>query len=82
MAHKAYVLIEVERGLADTVVAELSYKPGLLTAEPTFGRHDVVALIEAPNFDDLAEVVRSVIAEADHITHTETLVVSHLRHRR
>ena len=82
MSVKAYVLIDVEKGLADTVVAELNHKPGVLTAEPIFGRHDVIALIEAPEFDDLAAVVRSVIAEADHVTHTETLVVSVLRHKR
>ena len=82
MTHKAYVLINVERGQADTVVAELTHKPGIITAEPIFGRCDVLALIEAPDFDYLAEIVRSEIAEADHVVHTETLVVSGLKHKR
>ena len=82
MVCKAYVLIDVERGQADTVVAELMHKPGVITVEPIFGSHDVVALIEAPEFADLAEIVRSVIAEADYVVRTETLVVSGMKHRR
>jgi len=82
MPHKAYVLIDVEKGLADTVVTELSHKPGVVTSEPVFGRHDVVALIEVQDFDDLAEIVRSVVAEKDHVVRTETLVVSSFKHKK
>ncbi len=82
MAHKAYVLIDVEKGSADTVAAELMHKSGVLAVEPVFGQYDVVALIEAKDFDDLADVVRNVIAQADHVVRTETLVVSGVKHKR
>ena len=76
MKQRAYVLIEAEKGQADTVAAELSSKQGILTADRVFGRHDVVAIIEADDINGLAVIVRNNIALADHVVRTETLVVT------
>jgi len=76
MKQRAYVLIEAKKGQADTVAAELSNKQGVLTADRVFGRHDVVAIIEANNLDGLVVIVRNNIAPAEHIVRTETLVVT------
>ena len=76
MSQRAYVLIESEKGQADTVAAELTHKDGILKADQVFGRCDVVALIEADDLEGLVVIVRNKIAPADHVVHTETLIVS------
>jgi DNA-binding Lrp family transcriptional regulator len=76
MSNRAYVLIEVAKGQADTVAAELNRSPGVMNVNTVFGRYDVVALIEASEFGGLAQIVRNTIAEADHVLRTETLVLS------
>ena len=76
MSHRAYVLIEAEKGQGDTVAAELSHKRGILKADQVFGRCDVVAEIEAADLEGLVLIVRNEIAPADYVFHTETLIVS------
>ena len=76
MKRRAYVLIQVDKGQADTVAAELNGKRGVVNVEQVFGHHDVVALIEADDIDSLAVIVRNALAEADHVVRTETLVVT------
>ena len=75
MSKKAYVLIDVEKGEAGGVAAELSGKPGILTADVIFGHHDVVAVIEADDVDGLERIVRNVIIPADYVARTQTLLV-------
>ena len=83
MSQRAYVLIEAAKGQADTVATELMGKQGILSVDRVFGRHDVVAIIEAENLNGLVVIVRNEIAAADHVVRTETLVVTssttHLR---
>ena len=78
MSRKAYVLITVEKGQADTVAAELSHGEGVLAVDPVFGQYDVVAIIEASDIDRLKMVVRNVIAGAEHVIHSETLLTTSL----
>ena len=76
MSIKAYILIAVEKGQADSVDAELSHREGILTVDPVFGQYDVVALIEAADVDGLKAIVRNEIAQAQHVVRTETLLVT------
>jgi DNA-binding Lrp family transcriptional regulator len=76
MKKKAYVLVDAERGQAVAVAAELSGKHGILAADPIFGRHDVIATIEADDLNGLVKLVRDEIAQAEHVTHTETFIVA------
>jgi len=76
MSQRAYVLITSGKGEADTVAAEITHKDGVLTADQVFGQYDVMALIEADNLEGLVSIVRNEIATADHVVHTETLIIS------
>lgn len=76
MKQRGYVLIQAEKGQADTVAAELSGKRGIIAADQVFGQHDVVAVIEAEDLEGLVAIVRNEIAAADHVVRTETLLVS------
>ena len=76
MSHRAYVLIEAQKGQDDTVAAELMGKQGILSADRVFGRHDVVAVVEAEDLDGLVRIIRNEIAPAEHVIRTETLVVT------
>lgn len=75
MSRGAYVLIDAERGKTMDVVLALSGKPGILTAEPILGPHDVIAVIEANNVDALAHVVETEIAAVEGILRTDTCLV-------
>jgi DNA-binding Lrp family transcriptional regulator len=76
MKYRAYVLIQAEKGQADTVATELSGKEGILTVDRVFGQHDLVAVIEALNLEGLVGIVRNEIAPSPHVARTETLVVT------
>ena len=76
MSLRAYVIIESEKGQADTVAAELYGMEGILTTDQVFGQYDIVALIVANDLERLAMIVRNEIAPLDHIIRTETLIVS------
>jgi DNA-binding Lrp family transcriptional regulator len=76
MSQRAYVLIEAQKGQADTVAAELMGKQGILSVDRVFGRHDIVAVIEAEDLDGLVMIIRNEIAPAEHVVRTETLVVT------
>jgi len=52
------------------------HQDGVLTADQVFGQCDVVALIEANDLQGLVSIVRNEIALADHVVHTETLIVT------
>ena len=76
MSQKAYVLIKADKGETDTVATELTHLDGVLTADQVLGRYDVVAVIEADDLEGLVSIVRNEIAKADHVVHTETLIVT------
>ena len=76
MSTRSYMLIQSEKGQADTVAIELSGRQGILTVDQVFGQYDVVALIEADDLEGLVMIVRNEVAPLDHVIRTETLVVS------
>ena len=73
---KAYVLVDVEKGEAGNVAAEVSGKPGILTVDVVFGHNDVVVVIQADDTDGLVKIVRDEIAPAEYVARTETLLVT------
>jgi DNA-binding Lrp family transcriptional regulator len=81
MRQKAYVLIDSVKGEARSVAAELTGKPGIISADVIFGHHDPVAVIEADDVEGLLEIVRYEICSAEHVVHTETLLVASPRER-
>jgi DNA-binding Lrp family transcriptional regulator len=75
MTKKAYVLIDVEKGQGGAVAAELSDRPGIIATDVILGPHDVVAIIEAENVDELVRIVRDDITQADGVLRTDTMLV-------
>ena len=75
MRRKAFVLIEVEKGEAGIVAAELDGKAGIVSADRVFGRCDLVAVIEAADINGLEKVAREIIAPVPYVSRTETLLV-------
>jgi len=76
MSKKAYILINAEKGQAGCVAAELSDKPGVLSADTVLGPHDVVALVEASDFDELMKILRTAIMPVEGITSTDTMLIT------
>jgi len=82
MRKKAFVLIDAEKGEAGSVAAELTGRPGIISADVIFGQHDLVAVIEADDVEGLLEIVRYKILSAEHVVHTETLLAASPRERK
>jgi len=76
MSIKAYILINAEKGQAGCVAAELSDKPGVLSADTVLGPHDVVALIEANDFNELMKTLRTVLLPVEGIIGTDTMLIT------
>ena len=75
MSRKAYVLITAAKGEASSVAVELNGRPGILATDVVWGPHDVVAVVEADNIDELVRLVRNEIVAADGVVRTDTLLV-------
>ena len=79
MKKKAYLLIDAEKGQSSSVVLALGQNPGVLSADVVWGPHDVIAIVEADDIEQLMHLVQSNISLIDGITHIETclLVTGH-----
>jgi len=75
MTKKAYVLIDVEKGQSGSVAAELSGRAGIIITDVILGPHDVVAIVEAENVDEIVRIVRDEITQADGVVRTDTMLV-------
>jgi len=72
---KAYLLIETRPGTSEDVVKGIKMRfENVLHADSVYGRHDVVAVIEAPDLKTLNEFVYKVIEKDPNIVHTETAI--------
>ncbi|AUS78052.1 AsnC family transcriptional regulator [Actinoalloteichus sp. AHMU CJ021] len=75
---KAYILIQTEVGKAAAVAEQISGIPGVTTAEDVTGPYDVVVRAEAPNVDELGQLVVANIQNVQGITRTLTCPVVRL----
>ncbi|MBN1374966.1 MAG: Lrp/AsnC ligand binding domain-containing protein [Dehalococcoidia bacterium] len=72
---KAYVLILVETGKAETVVEALRSKPGITEADMVVGPHDVVAILNGPDAEAIARIVVNDIQSTRGVQRTLTYMV-------
>jgi DNA-binding Lrp family transcriptional regulator len=72
---QAYILIQTEVGKASDVSLEIRQVSGVALAEEVTGPYDVIARVEAPNVDELGQLVISRIQDIKGITRTLTSTV-------
>lgn len=72
---KAYVLIHVRPGSVPEVVRNLRNIKGVIEANMTFGPYDVVAVIEASNFNALGPLIAAEIQPLPGVMDTLTCLV-------
>lgn len=72
---KAYVLILVETGKAESVVTALRSKPGVETANMVVGPHDVVAVLTGVDAEAIARTVVNDIQAIRGVQRTLTYMV-------
>ena len=73
----AYVLIQTQVGKVAHVAQALNDLDGVESAEDLAGPYDVIAMIQAPDLDQLGRLVASRIQAVDGVTRTLTCTVIH-----
>lgn len=76
MSKRAYVLLDIVDGSCEYAVQTLQSKMGVVLVDCLEGRPDIIAVIEAPTRQMLAEVVIPVIGSIDGITEDLHLLVT------
>jgi len=74
-SRKAYVLIQVETGRAESVAKALRTKPGITSADLVVGPHDVVVVLSGTDADAIARTVVNDIQGIRGVQRTLTYMV-------
>lgn len=75
MAVKAYVFLVTKPGTSLEVAKEIRRIKGIQSADPIYGRFDVVITIETDSPEALTRLVYEVIEKVPNILRTETSIV-------
>jgi len=75
MAVKAYIFIVTKPGTSIEVAKEVSKIKGVYSADPIYGRFDVIATVEVESPEALSRLVYEVIEKVPNILRTETSIV-------
>jgi DNA-binding Lrp family transcriptional regulator len=75
MVVKAYVFIVTKPGTSIEVSNDIKRIKGVHSADPIYGRFDVVAVVEAENPEELTKLLYEVIEKIPNIVRTETSIV-------
>jgi hypothetical protein len=73
---RAYVLLDIVNGNHDRALHSLKNCAGVVLADRLEGQPYIIALVEAPNRDLLAETIMPVISSVDSITENINILVS------
>ena len=76
MSVRAYVLLDIAGGSCEYAVQTLESKTGVVFVDWLEGRPDIIAVVEAPNRQSLAETMMPVIGSVDGITEDLHLLVT------
>jgi DNA-binding Lrp family transcriptional regulator len=69
---RAFVLIQVEAGMADRVGAEVALLDGVLSAAVVTGPYDVIARVEATSIEELGALVLRPTQRIEGVVRTMT----------
>jgi DNA-binding Lrp family transcriptional regulator len=72
---KAYVLINVESGSEDTVLAELRQIQGVEDAYFSYGVYDIITKIKAETMEQLKDMVTKHVRTLPKVRSTLTLIM-------
>jgi len=72
---KAFVLINAETGSEKEVVEKVRALKNVKQAYFVFGVYDVIAVVEAPNVDELRNTIHNAMRQVDGIRSTCTMIV-------
>ena len=75
MITKAYIMIETAAGKLSDVTRALQAVPGVESADAVTGPYDVIAVITAPDFNVIGDLIPSRIHTINGITRTLTCFV-------
>lgn len=75
MSVRAFILIETEVGMADTVSESVRQISGVVAADDVTGPYDVIVQAEAPTVHELGKLVVSRVQLIEGITKTLTCPV-------
>ena len=76
MGVKAFILIDTSPGKAKEVAARLRQLDGVGTAHAVTGPHDIIAVAEAGDVEDLSELIVRKIQSVAGVTRTQTSIVA------
>ncbi len=71
----AFVLINTKPTVEQIVYTRLSNVPEIIELYQLFGEYDLIAKIEAVDFEKLGEIVISKIRAIDGVSNTKTLAI-------
>ena len=73
---KAYILLSTKPGTSLEVVRRLKEKvKETVVADAIFGRYDAIVILEAPQLEQINQVVYKIIEKDPNVTRTETSIV-------
>ncbi len=76
MATRAFILIEAEVGRSNQVAGSMRLLEGVKSADVVTGTFDVIALIEAPDMNSVAELVTGRMQAVSGVMRTITCVAA------
>jgi len=74
----AYVLIKIAPGKSRAITEKIAKVDGVKTAHPVTGMFDIIAFVEAPDINNLTDIVRTNIQTIEGILRTHTAIVGEL----
>jgi DNA-binding Lrp family transcriptional regulator len=75
MSKKAYVMIQTEMGASASVVNTLRNKSAVVISDVVSGPHDLVAVVQGQDSDDIARTVINEIQTIKGVKNTTTYMV-------
>lgn len=75
MASRAYLLINVHAGCEDEVEISLTNLAEITQCDQVTGDHDLIAVVEAADYQQILGPLLAEIRKIDGISHTQTCLV-------
>jgi DNA-binding Lrp family transcriptional regulator len=74
----AYILIKIVPGRSRVITEQIAKVEGVKTAHPVTGMFDIIAFVEAPDINNLTNIVRAKVQTIEGVLRTHTAIVGEL----